>query len=1372
VSDDGIEHIEDPQEAEAWRLAEEFDRAAREEEGKPDPELLAALAAAASNEVLMALLSQLGELCGENDRAAADRYTEHLIALSAVLGNRASRMMRAAVGVQIADLCARTDDIAGAKLWVHRSEAYLSFLPAWLLGDFERVLACVGESEGRAADLYDHAKRARDLFAKDERWREAAGAAEAVAGTHMAMTADAMIDWRRAAELNIDAGLPDDAQACVQQAGQLLFQTMAAGGDARTMVPLCEIARELARAHHLPELAARIGLAMAAYAGDSDRPWAEVVHLHEQSKRELSELDFGAEQLTVELARVDLSLGRAALAHRLANEAECYLSAARTAFLGNGLSDELQACETMLFAVRAVKQPNAIEELVVERVSDPDLRAGLLLTDGLRLAAQGRLDEGLARVAEATKDIANGTPNKTLILDAVTTVVKRAAGDNSTTPAVLARINHHLAADGPHIPRSERAILTQIAEFLNSAPALAAEVAPIKSTHDLNLAIADFGRLRADLPNRGELAAALVEDIVRSHPGFDTEPLRELDDLVDVADAVMPQTPQWIRTRTAARIMTLTRALAIRELTDPYTATARLDELEREADADPALAPLFEAAKISVRWARVNHQGDSAAQLRLVHEMSDFLDRGARRHPGLQPLREMFSALASTVEANVRGVDVTDKIRELQLTFARLSTDDLPPEFRALKLSIPALLAAMAGDGPLPLSDEHIARLQVRAEQPHLSAADRALEHSMAAYAALRGGEERDLNRVEVAMTHLRRALELTEQGHPQRAFHLGNLALGLYRRSELTNSTADLREARTLLIEGLKVAGGPAHPQWPMLNEMLADIDRLLGDRADSHLAAVAALQGHVWQVLVQPDLESAAIAARDAAADAMSAARTCLVANDPAAAMAALDAGRGLALFAATEIHSIADRLDEAGETELAGRWRRALALGDPARLSSELRRDVLTVLTAQSSAADLLDPPDLGMIQNALTAIDADALIYLMPGAGVVPGYAIAAPVVGRPSYLALPNLTVDNEIDVERYLDTLSRRDRAISGRDLPVPRRDLAPPGADHDAALAQSLNPLCNWAWGAAMGPIIESYLPRLPKPPSGRDPRVVLVPMGDLARIPWQAARRKDGRYATELIAISQAASARMLCRSAALSVVPPSPAGLLVGDPDTGGRAEDLPAARLEAYAIRQAYYRGARYLGRLPHGPASPSGTGTRIEVRDWLAASNLASGGMLHLACHGDVRAGTDPTASLVLAGNDNLSAQELIACMAQQPNRAIGLVVLSACRSGLSLNGYDEAYSLGTAFLAGGARAVLSTQWSIDDSASAAMMFMFHHFLRTDGLPSWAALREAQLWMLNRGREIPDAMPVPLRKQIRPETLHHLVFWAAFVHWGQ
>jgi hypothetical protein len=301
------------------------------------------------------------------------------------------------------------------------------------------------------------------------------------------------------------------------------------------------------------------------------------------------------------------------------------------------------------------------------------------------------------------------------------------------------------------------------------------------------------------------------------------------------------------------------------------------------------------------------------------------------------------------------------------------------------------------------------------------------------------------------------------------------------------------------------------------------------------------------------------------------------------------------------------------------------------------------------------------------------------------------------------------------------------------------------------------------------MGPLIESLLPRLGPPPPHRPHRLVLVPMGDLARVPWQAARRPaDHRYATELVAISQAVSARMLCRSADQRPVPPSLGGLVVADP--GGKP--LVAARREALAIRQVFHPGARYLGRRPDGTTSPSGRGTTAEVRDWLTGKGGGVGGVLHLACHAFVDVeDAKPAAYLVLADGKELFAEELVALLAQSPDR-VDLAVLAACHSGVAMTGYDEAYSLGTALLAGGVRSVLCTQWAVPDEETSVLMFMVHHFVHSAGLPAWAALREAQRWMLDPGRTVPDNMPTPLRSVLDPEKLADVVAWAAFVHWGR
>jgi CHAT domain-containing protein len=391
----------------------------------------------------------------------------------------------------------------------------------------------------------------------------------------------------------------------------------------------------------------------------------------------------------------------------------------------------------------------------------------------------------------------------------------------------------------------------------------------------------------------------------------------------------------------------------------------------------------------------------------------------------------------------------------------------------------------------------------------------------------------------------------------------------------------------------------------------------------------------------------------------------------------------------------------------------------------------------------------------IRSALTRLDADALVYLVPADLPKPGMAIIAPAGGDLAWMPLTNLTVTE--DVDRYLAVLATRSR------------DLVPPRADDQ--VTGSIAALCDWAWRAAIGPLLDQYFAEQPRP-DGREPRIVLIPMGDLARVPWQAARRGDGTYAVELAAFSQAVSARLLCENAASAPVALSSSGMVVADPDTGGAARELDAARLEAHAIRRAFYQGARYVGRRTNGSESPSGRGTADDVRHWLTAPGPAAGAMLHLACHGSFTTGLEDAKSCLLLAAGELVAEEILELMAAAPGRQVGLVVLAACNTGRSVHGYDEAYSLGTAFLAGGARSVLSTQWSIPDAQTPSLMYLFHHYCRQEHLPPWQALRKAQMWMLNPKRRAPERMPAELLLSVPDGEPAPLVSWAGFVHFGQ
>ena len=1390
--DDGEIDPGEIDEAEAWRLGEEFDRAARDPGTAPDADLVAAVADTATDEVLFGLLDALGELCAGGEPAVAEHYAAHLTALAPLLGRDGHRGVLAAVDVHTAGLYQRTGNPEEARRRVVRCRADLADVLPGLLGDREWVLACLAEDDGRPDEARAHGLRARDLFAEHERRPEAARVGEATAGTHPVLTTGAFGDWRRVVELYAAAGEPAEARRCVELAVGLLAERMA-GPEATTdrdLPGLCATARALAREHGLDELAARLGLALAEIAGDSDLPWTEVADRHAQATAELAALPLDPVVKRADLARSDLALARSAVAHRRIDEARKLVSGALPELREAGAEDEALLATRMLAALDASVSPGTAGPLLDDTVTDPTMRIGMLLTEAMRLTAQGDPAAALARLDEAAALVPDGAAHVALVIDAVRAAVSRTAGKPVDVAGVLARVDAALAAPAD-LPRSARAMLEQVAALLRTGATTPAPPVADPTPAEIDAETAAVLALPAAAPDRATRAAALVGVLVRADPFGDPARLRPLDDLVEIADGAVPETPEWARLRTWARMLGLQRRIALGELTDPEQAAAQLAPLEAAAGDDPALRPLVAATRAVLQMLDgVRHDGAGDATAALVASLDTVFAGLDRTDPRIAPILAALEAMGAAAQEGPDG-DRATRIDDMRRLVEQLPPGHLRAAAEEAAGRMAALHAAAAGGPVGRLDDDQLAALMSQADAGGFVDPDPAFHQLWVFFHATQGGAETDPERIDTGIDAARRAVAGAGPENPHRVFYRMTLALGLWRRHELTLDTEALHKARNVLEEARAEAQDQRHPLWQQVNEMLADVNRLLGGGADASRAAVAGLRRHVWQVLVAPDLASAADAVREAGADAVRAAVSCLRDDDAAGAIGALDAGRGLALFAAVEFRSVPQRLEEAGEPELARRWRDEVAdTGDPEQLPRTLRRTVFHRLVEHSPAGALLEPPGLPDIRRALRDLDADALVYLLPGEDQVPGFAIAAAAAGSgvgTSYLALPLLTPGNNPDVERYLTTLARRDAAAVrdlAREFDIDDDTEDDPGATADAgdgALAESLDAVCDWAWHAAMGPFIESYLPRLPAPAGGRPPRVVLVPMGDLARIPWQAARRPDGTHAVQLVAISQAASARMLCLSARRPAVPPSPVGLVVGDPDTTdpatgrSRGVELTAARLEAYAVRETFYPGARYVGRLPNSRTSRSGPGSAQQVRDWLTAGSSGAGTLLHLACHGVLEAaGAHARSYLLLADGEELSAEELIEHMARAPGgRGIGLVVLAACRTGLSISGYDEAYSLGTAFLAGGADTVLSTQWSIPDDATSVLMFMFHHYLRTEGRPAWAALHAAQNWMLDPQPEVPATMPGPLRRRLGTAAGRaDVTAWAAFVHWGR
>lgn len=103
------------------------------------------------------------------------------------------------------------------------------------------------------------------------------------------------------------------------------------------------------------------------------------------------------------------------------------------------------------------------------------------------------------------------------------------------------------------------------------------------------------------------------------------------------------------------------------------------------------------------------------------------------------------------------------------------------------------------------------------------------------------------------------------------------------------------------------------------------------------------------------------------------------------------------------------------------------------------------------------------------------------------------------------------------------------------------------------------------------------------------------------------------------------------------------------------------------------------------------------------------------GILHLATHGIAYA-EDPYASfiaLAASQEDNRDNGLLTAQDAIKLSLPADLVTLSACQTGLGHISGDGMIGLSRAFLVAGTRAVLVSQWSVSDSATAALMTLFY-----------------------------------------------------------
>jgi CHAT domain-containing protein len=177
--------------------------------------------------------------------------------------------------------------------------------------------------------------------------------------------------------------------------------------------------------------------------------------------------------------------------------------------------------------------------------------------------------------------------------------------------------------------------------------------------------------------------------------------------------------------------------------------------------------------------------------------------------------------------------------------------------------------------------------------------------------------------------------------------------------------------------------------------------------------------------------------------------------------------------------------------------------------------------------------------------------------------------------------------------------------------------------------------------------------------------------------------------------------------------------------------GRLTRLPFSRREAEAIAALVAPGD--LLRATDFAAN----------REWATSPRLGEYRILHFATHGIINAAQPELSSLALSLVDERGRpRDGLLRMHDVYNQRLPLelVVLSACRTALGREFAGEGLvGLTRGFMYAGATRVVASLWQVDDLATAELMRRFYRRMLVDGRPPAAALRAAQVEMMNEPR---------------------------------
>ena len=254
----------------------------------------------------------------------------------------------------------------------------------------------------------------------------------------------------------------------------------------------------------------------------------------------------------------------------------------------------------------------------------------------------------------------------------------------------------------------------------------------------------------------------------------------------------------------------------------------------------------------------------------------------------------------------------------------------------------------------------------------------------------------------------------------------------------------------------------------------------------------------------------------------------------------------------------------------------------------------------------------------------------------------------------------------------------------------------------------------------------------------------LVIIPDDALYRLPFEALLLSDGQPLVARYAVTLEPSVAIMLRLRGRPTRHDPPDLLALADPKFAAEAPGGAAGEAQIYRDAFAANGGLPRLAGSAREAREVARFAPRAEVRlraaaseAWLRRADLAGFRVLHFATHALVDEHSATRTALALApgdGEDGFMGPGDLAALHLDAD----LVVLSACRTaGGMIVGGEGIQGLTAPLLQAGARAVLATEWPIEDRSTLAMADDFYGGL-ADGLTADQALRNAQLASRRRG----------------------------------